>query len=91
MDVNRDGLSDLILAYNFYGNRPFFGQNDAGVGDVLINQNGESFELLETAATGLDLRGNIREIELIGSGDTVSLLIATNNDSLRIQKLKTFK
>ena len=86
-DINADGFTDLILGYNFYGNRPYFGQYDAGIGDILINENGLSLEPLDPATTGLKLIGDLRDIELIDQNGTIKLISAYNNDSLKVQSL----
>jgi len=75
-DINADGNIDLILGGNNFGFQPQFSRLDASYGHVLINDGKGNFTELPAAVTGLELRGEIRDIKLING----KLLFLQNNE-----------
>lgn len=78
-DVNNDNKPDLILGGNKFSFPPQFGRLDASTGDILINKNKATFELLQPNKTGLNLSGEVKDIKEINSKDKRYILIAQNN------------
>jgi enediyne biosynthesis protein E4 len=78
-DVNGDGRPDLLLGGNQFGFLPQFGRLDASYGQVLINRGNRSFSALSTAQSGLELRGQVRDIVAIKSKGQIGYLFLQNN------------
>ena len=87
-DINNDGFVDLITGGNQFGFLPEFQRLDASLGDVLINDGKGQFVRKDPFETGLQLRGEVRDIQkikvnkkdefLILQNDRVPLLFKTN-------------
>lgn len=78
-DINGDGLSDLLLGGNQFGFMPQFGRLDASFGQVLINKGKRHFELLSPALSGVELRGQVRDIVAIRSKAKTQYLFLQND------------
>lgn len=79
-DLNDDGNIDLILGGNRFGFLPQFSRLDASYGHVLLNDGAGNFKWLEPALTGLEIRGEIRDIIEITGKKGNWLLFLQNND-----------
>lgn len=78
-DVNGDGKMDLITGGNLFTFPPQFGRLDASYGDVLINNGKGDFTPMNNAATGLNLRGEVKDIKELHTQSGRSFLITQNN------------
>lgn len=87
MDVNHDNRIDLVIGGNQFGFLPQFERLDASVGDVLINIGKGEFNWQETAKTGLDLRGEARDIAELKTKNGNCLLFLQNNEYPFLYKL----
>lgn len=85
-DLNKDGLQDIILGGNFYGNNVEIGRMDGDPGTALINQGKGKWASMPIK--GVNMVGEIRKIIPIKVGSENDLLIARNNDSLLLIKRK---
>jgi len=81
MDVNNDGLTDLILGGNNFGFPPMMGRLDASFGNVLLNNGKGDFTMQDANVSGIELRGEIRDIQKIKSV-TKDYLLVLQNDQL---------
>ena len=83
VDLNNDGLLDLLLIGNDYGNEPFIGPYDALSGLVLINAGGNKFEVMEEEESNFIVPGNARDIQKMtnSKGDN-SFLVSQNSGEL---------
>lgn len=79
-DVNKDGHIDLVLGGNQFGFLPQFERLDASEGDILINDGKGNFTWQPAAATGLHLRGEVRDIKEIKTKEKKLLLLLQNNE-----------
>jgi hypothetical protein len=79
-DVNHDGYIDLVTGGNQFGFLPQFERLDASFGDVLINNGKGEFIWQKAAKTGIQLRGEIRDIVQVKSKTKTCLLFLRNND-----------
>lgn len=79
MDINNDGFIDLIIGGNNFGFPPMMGRLDASFGDILLNDGKGNFVSLETNVSGMELRGEIRDIQLIKSTGKDYLMVLQNN------------
>ncbi|WP_290795404.1 VCBS repeat-containing protein [Flavihumibacter sp. UBA7668] len=84
-DVNQDGWLDLLVGSNFYANSIQMGRNDAGTGAVLINERGRGFRYADWSPV---VKGELRRISKIQLDKEPAFLIARNNDSLKLVRIK---
>jgi hypothetical protein len=78
-DINDDGKIDIIAGGNEFGFLPQFERLDAGTGYVLQNKGNAQFNLLDAKQSGVELNGQIRDIEEIKSPSGNSLLFLRND------------
>jgi hypothetical protein len=76
-DINGDGLADLVTGGNEFNFQPQLGRLDASFGNILINGGRRKFWVLSFEQSGLDVRGQVRDI--------VSLLVRNNDCLLFLQ------
>jgi hypothetical protein len=82
-DFDRDGAEELILTGNFSATKPEEGRYDANTGLLLKIENQFNMKVFETAATGLSINGDVRNVGIIRTTDNKKLLIvARNSDNL---------
>ncbi len=86
IDLNNDGINDLFLGGNFYGLKPEIGRLDASYGVTLLGNKKHTFSYLPPSKSGLFIKGEVRDIELINTTKGNYILAARNNDSLQIFK-----
>ena len=79
-DINNDGKIDLIIGGNEDNFFPQFGRLDASFGNVLINDGKGNFTCMDCTKSGLSIRGQIKDIKEIDSGNKKYLLFLRNND-----------
>lgn len=84
-DLNDDGKPDLILGGNQFGFAPQFERLDASLGDILINDGKGDFEWKDPSTTGLDLRGEVRDIGEI-KGISKRYFLFLQNDAYPVLK-----
>ena len=88
VDVNDDGKMDLITGGNKSGFPPQFGRLDASYGDILINIGNGEFIRQETQVSGLNLRGEVRDIKEINGKGKRYILTVLNNQFPVLYELK---
>jgi hypothetical protein len=77
--LNEDGLVDIIAGGNKFGLLPQFCRLDASLGTVLLNKGNKKFSELTTAQSGLELTGEVRDIQTITANNNLYLFILQNN------------
>ena len=87
IDVNADGLIDLVCGGNQFGFSPQFEKLDGSFGDVLINNGKGDFTWQKAKKTGLNLRGELRDIATIKNSSGTFLLFLQNNEYPLLYKL----
>jgi hypothetical protein len=87
-DVNGDGNIDLILSGNKFQFQPQFSRLDASYGHILINNGKGQFKWIEPSISGLEIRGEIRDIIEIPGKNSSSLLFLQNNDFPLLYRFK---
>jgi enediyne biosynthesis protein E4 len=89
-DFNKDGIPDIFMAGNFYGVKPQTGRFDAGYGTLLLGKPGNQFQYMMPKQSGLFVRGEVRDAQIINpEGKNPLLLVARNNEKLLLfQKAK---
>ena len=86
INANSDNLPDVLLAGNFLENNIQMGRYDADCGTILINQGKGKFTAQQV--NGLPIKGQIRHIRSINIGRQQALVLAKNNDSTMVIRLK---
>jgi len=81
IDLNNDGLEDLILGGNLYKVKPEIGRFDASYGQVLINNGKNTFESIKSKQSNIEFNGEIRHIETITISGENALMAIRNNDT----------
>lgn len=79
VDANGDSLPDVLLGGNFYENNIQMGRYDADMGTVLLNRGGGSFECSQLP--GMVIKGEVRHVAKIRTGNKDAVIVARNNDS----------
>ncbi|WPP48625.1 VCBS repeat-containing protein [Catalinimonas niigatensis] len=84
LPVNDDAYPELILGGNQSLSRVSTGRYDANYGLVLSNQNGNAWEVMKPAETGMTVRGDVRSIVPMEINENWYLFFGRNKDSLSI-------
>ncbi len=80
MDINNDGKIDIISGGNQFDFIPQLERLDASMGDVLLNNGSGVFTWIQPGQTGLNLRGQLRDIEEIHIHRKDYLLFLQNDE-----------
>ena len=88
VDINNDGFADLVLAGNRYDFLPQFERQDASFGNVLINNKKGGFTLMEPAQSGLQIKGEVKDIEQFKNANNNYLLFLRNDDYPALFQIK---
>ncbi|MCX6316389.1 MAG: VCBS repeat-containing protein [Bacteroidetes bacterium] len=89
INANNDELPDLLIMGNYYGNNIEMGRYDADFGTILVNKGKGQF--ICEPMNGLSIKGQVRHIRKIKIGEKEALVLACNNDSLRIIQFSATK
>ncbi|MDH3244376.1 MAG: VCBS repeat-containing protein, partial [Saprospiraceae bacterium] len=81
-DYDKDGRSDILLAGNLLRSKPEVGTYHASFGTILLGDADRAFRALGSAASGLNLEGEVRDIERIQVNGKETILVARNNQPL---------
>jgi len=87
IDVNNDGLIDLVIGGNRFDFLPQFSRMDASYGHVLLNKGKGNFEWVNNAKTGISINGQVRDIKAIDTKHGKQVLILQNNETPLLYKL----
>jgi len=82
--LNNDGLKDIFMAGNFYGLKPEVGRYDAGYGYTLLANSQHDFIYDKPSASGLFIKGEVRDIKTIKTSKGEYIIVARNNDALQL-------
>jgi len=81
LDINKDGILDLILGGNLAQIKPEIGKFDASFGEVLIGKGDGTFTFSPNYQNGLKLEGDVRAFSLL---DGNRILVVKNSASAEI-------
>lgn len=87
LDINGDGLAELIMGGNLFSVKPEVGRYDASYGHVLQGDRDGNFHSISSKESGFKIRGEIREIALI-RGFEDRLICALRNDSVKVLRIR---
>ncbi len=85
LDLDRDGFQDLVMAGNLYGSEVETPRNDAGIGSVLLSENGTGFYPMAYLKSNFFADGDVkclRKIDL-ANGKT-GIIVARNSGRLSL-------
>ncbi len=89
-DATADGITDILLAGNFFEVQPSVGRMDASYGVLLAGQGGLSFAGIGSRESGFRVDGQARHLAALSHADQGSLIVvARNNDSVQLFKRKS--
>jgi hypothetical protein len=84
-DFDGDGLTDLIVAGNFYGVTPVQGRYDASYGSFLRGDGRGGFTPVDMEVSGLVIDGQTRKLALLrDASGRRRVVVAKNNDFMKI-------
>lgn len=81
IDLNKDGLMDIIVAGNLYQSEIETGRADSGTGVVLINKGNLNFEALDVVSSGLYMPGDVKSLETININGETALIAGVNGSA----------
>src|SRR5688572_16734052 len=87
-DYDGDGNIDILMAGNFYESKPEVGIYDASYGILLKGDGKGTFTAVPAQQSGINIRGAVRDITMIGTGKKKIILVAINDGAVRIFKRK---
>jgi hypothetical protein len=90
-DINGDEKPDIILGGNHFTFQPQYGRLDGSYGEVLLNQGNMNFKPIQHQESGIKITGMIRDIKRLKIKNQDHILIAVNNEKVRLMKLNTQK
>jgi hypothetical protein len=90
-DFDSDGITDLLLAGNFYALKPQMGRCDSGRGVLLLGNADRSFTATTANVSGVDIPGEVRDLLALDSKTGKHILVARNNNTLLALKVKAAK
>ncbi len=79
LDINKDGNKDLVLAGNFTQTRVATGKFDANQGMLFLGDAKGNFKYVSQLSSGLHLRGDVKDIMLLGDRTKNTILFSINN------------
>jgi len=83
-DINHDGKDDLFLGGNFYGLKPEVGRFDANYGVTFFGNSSDGFDYIPPSASGLFIKGEVRDSKEISTKAGKIIVVARNNDALQV-------
>ena len=86
-DFDHDGKPEIILGGNQYRTKPETGRYDASWG-LVLNRKKDQWTAMTSSESGIQIRGEIRDIKPIKIKGKKCLLIARNNDTPLIYSYK---
>lgn len=78
-DLDNDGKPDIIAGGNEYGFLPQFERLDASRGSVMLNKGRSGFQLLAADESGLNVNGQVRDIQEIKTPSGKQLIFLRND------------
>ncbi|HET7899240.1 MAG TPA: FG-GAP repeat protein, partial [Flavisolibacter sp.] len=87
-DINGDGAVDLVTGGNLFTFPPQFGRLDASYGDVFLNNGKGAFTWMPNLVSGINVRGEVKDIKEINNKKDRFLLFTQNNDTPVLYRLK---
>jgi len=87
-DVNGDGKKDILLTGNNTWTRIKYGRYSANHGVLLLGNGKGGFTYVSQPKSGLNIRGNVRSLQLIKTGKSQSVLAGINDGNTIMLTIK---
>lgn len=87
LDVNKDGLEDILLFGNWYNVEIETTRFDASYGQLLINNGDLTFSPIAPKNSGIHIDGNVQNSTKIELDGITYVLLGLNDDKMKILKL----
>ncbi len=81
LDINNDGILDIMLGGNQYEFKPQFSRLDANYGSVLLGSKSGNYSWLPNKKSGFTINGEVKNIKLIKNKNKKVAVIAIINDN----------
>lgn len=88
VDINKDGNKDLVLAGNNAWTRIKFGRHRANHGIALLGDGKGNFTYVGQPQSGLNVRADVRSMEIIKVKDSHILVMGINDENLISYELR---
>ncbi|QKZ12134.1 VCBS repeat-containing protein [Spirosoma sp. KUDC1026] len=86
LDVDKDGKKDLLLGGNQLNTRIKIGKMDANYGQVFHNDGNCQFSYVPQAKSGFTVKGDVRDILVLGEGTKQQILFGRNNGTIQLYR-----
>jgi hypothetical protein len=83
LDLNGDGIQDLILGGNLAQSKPETGKYDASFGEIMLGKGDGTFTFWPNAQHGLRIDGDVRAFTMLGAS---KILVVKNSAAAEIWK-----
>ncbi|MEO6347454.1 MAG: VCBS repeat-containing protein [Aquaticitalea sp.] len=88
MDVNNDGLTDIVLGGNNFEFKPQFSRLDGNYGSLLLNKGNNEFEWEDYSKSGFFVRNEIKHIaKFKDKSGAMYVITAINDDTPKVFKI----
>ena len=84
VDVNQDGLPDLVIGGNRQHNRVRLGKADANRGQLFMNRGNGKFAYVPMAQSGLLWSGDVRDLATVQVAGGTKLLVGATGQTVRV-------
>lgn len=85
LDINKDGVLDLVLGGNQYGFKPQFSRLDTSFGSVLLGNKQGKYTWVPYSTSGIFIKGEVKHLHAIKNKDnSTSVLAVLNNNSPKL-------
>jgi sporulation protein YlmC with PRC-barrel domain len=81
IDINKDGILDIVLGGNQYEFKPQFSRLDTNYGSVLIGNKNGTYSWTTYSKSGFFVKGEVQHLQLIKNKNNSVSIIAVINDS----------
>jgi len=87
-DFDGDKNIDILMAGNFYESKPEVGIYDASYGTLMKGDGKGNFTSIPAQQSGINIKGAVRDMATINVGKKKIILIAMNNEAVKILSIK---
>lgn len=87
-DFDNNGTKDILMAGNLYRTKPEVGRYDASYGALILRDGKGKFNYVSPAVSGLQIDGEVRDLQLLDIKGSKVLAVARNNDSMLFFKMR---
>ena len=87
MDVNKDGILDILLGGNQYEFKPQFSRLDSNYGSLLLGNKNGTYSWVPYSKSGFFMKGEVKHLQSIkNANNSVSVIAVINDHSPKIFK-----